>query len=179
VEGITSSTAIAQLQERSKVLKSVEKLFKVKGEATIDKVVSLQNDIKAKNKSIKELNEKIQASQSDDLFKDPESLGSDHVLKVTEVSAGSDLKKLSDLFMDKNENGVLIIHSSNQDKLQVLLRGPKSLKAVNLSNVLKESLPLIDGRGGGKPFMAQGSGSLDNKEQFLSKLKESLVSAMS
>jgi alanyl-tRNA synthetase len=46
------------------------------------------------------------------------------------------------------------------DKANLLVAvGPKAPKALNASELLKELAPLIEGRGGGKPDLAQAGGT--------------------
>ena len=70
---------------------------------------------------------------------------------------------MSDEFASSHPEGTaLIIDTNDEEKAKVLLRAPKSQSKVHCGNLLKKHLPLINGRGGGKPYMAQGSGEKVN-----------------
>lgn len=157
IEATTSETAIHYLSHRSQLLKKVEGLFMDKEERALAKLESLFKDLKDKQKEIEALKDKIQASESKDLFNNVENIGGVD-FAVVEASADTDLRKLSDLFVSKFQNGAVVLFNTNGDKATVLVRASKGAAKVNAGEVLKEILPVINGRGGGKPDIAQGSG---------------------
>lgn len=177
IEALTSTHAINYLRKRSGVLEKIEVIFNDKGERVVPKIKSMQHDLKARMKEIEQLKEKLANLNSQDVFAELENLNEDHVYKAVEVSSDVDLRKLSDNFIDKNPNGVLLIYNSKEDKekISVLLRVSKNNKKVNCSKILKESLELLKGRGGGRPDMAQGSGERKNVDQFIRKVREMVL----
>lgn len=157
IEATTSETAIHHLSHRSQLLKKVESLFMDKEERALVKLENLIKDLKEKQKEIESLKDKIQLSESKDLFNNVENLGGiDYA--IIEASPDSDLRKLSDLFISKFQNGAVVLYNLNGDKASVLVRSSKGASKLNAGDALKDILPVINGRGGGKPDMAQGSG---------------------
>ena len=159
IEALTSTTAFERLNQRSGLLNQVERLFSTKEEKILDKINSLISEIKEKNKSISQLQDKLQELQSNDLFNDIQKIGNYSFVSI-EAPENSDLRKLSDSFVAKNQNGIILARAQKGPKLAVLLRRHKDIKDLNCSNILKETLPMLNGRGGGKPDMAQGSAEL-------------------
>ncbi len=157
IEATTSETAIHYLSHRSSLLKKVEAMFMDKEERALGKLENLFKDLKEKQKEIEALKDKIQLSESKDLFNSVETLGGID-FAVIEASPESDLRKLSDLFVSKFQNGAVVLYNLNGDKASVLVRAAKGASKFNAGEALKEILPVINGRGGGKPDMAQGSG---------------------
>lgn len=157
IEATTSETAINYLSHRSSLLKKFEGMFNDKEERALAKLENLFKDLKEKQKEIEALKEKIQASESKDLFNQVENIGGVDVA-IVEASADSDLRKLSDLFVSKYQNGAVVLYNTNGDKATVLVRAAKGVSKLNAGDALKEILSVINGRGGGKPDMAQGSG---------------------
>lgn len=157
IEATTSETAIHYLSHRSQLLKKVEILFMDKEERALVKLENLFKDLKEKQKEIESLKDKIQLNESKDLFNNVENLGGiDYA--IIEASPDSDLRKLSDLFISKFQNGAVVLYNLNGDKASVLVRSSKGASKLNAGDALKDILPVINGRGGGKPDMAQGSG---------------------
>jgi len=177
IEAITSSTALHYLEERSKVLNRLELLLKDKNTGVIKKVENLIKENKEKQKSIRELSDKINSSQGQDLFSNPEMLRGKIPYKAIKIPNETSLKKLSDLYLAKNPNGIILLYNFSADKTSVLLKSPKK-SPINCSQILKEALPLINGRGGGRPDMAQGSGEKSDLTEFLvlvrAKIEENL-----
>lgn len=173
IEATTSENAIKRLNERSKTLKEVELLVSAGPHNVSQKVQGLLEDLKKSQKEITKLKGELTSKDSQDLFSNPEKLSDEVSFKSAEVPEGSDLRQLSDLFMDKNPKGVVLLTMEKNGKLAVLLRANKKA-GIPCNNILKDTLPLIGGRGGGRPDMAQGSGEPGNLEEFTSKVKELL-----
>lgn len=157
IEATTSETAINHLSHRSSLLKKFEGMFNDKEERALAKLENLFKDLKDKQKEIEALKDKIQASESKDLFNNVENIGGIDVA-IVEASADSDLRKLSDIFVSKFQNGAVVLFNANGDKATVLVRAAKGVSKLNAGDALKEILTVVNGRGGGKPDMAQGSG---------------------
>lgn len=86
----------------------------------------------------------------------------------------SGLKKLADLFADKHPQGVALITHKDGDRLTVVLRAPRDAKEIDCGKILKDTLPVMEGRGGGKPDMAQGSGLAAKGNEFIASVKKGL-----
>lgn len=154
IEATTSETAIHHLTHRSLLLKKVEALFNDKEDKAVGKIEILLKDLKDKQKEIEALKDKIQATESKELFSTVEKIGGIDV-GIIEADADSDLRKLSDLFISKFQNGAVVLYNN---KGSVLVRASKGAAKLNAGEALKEILTVVNGRGGGKADIAQGSG---------------------
>jgi alanyl-tRNA synthetase len=167
IEATTSQNAINYLSHRSKLLKQVESYFNDKEDGAIQKVFGSFKDLKEKQKEIETLKDKIQAIEARDLFKNIEVINGIDTA-VLETTADNDLRKLSDLFIGKFPNGAVVLYSVAGDKVQVLVRAGKCANTLNAGDTLKEILLVVNGRGGGKIDLAQGSGDAS----MVSKIKD-------
>ena len=164
IEATTSENAIKYLSHRSQYFKKVESLFNDKEERAIHKIESFLKELKEKQKEIEFLKDKIQASESKDLFNSTENISGIDIA-IVEAANDSDLRKLSDLFISKYQNGAVVLYNK---KGAVLVRSSKGASKLNAGTVLKEILTMMNGKGGGKPDLAQGSG----EAALISKVKE-------
>jgi alanyl-tRNA synthetase len=174
IEATTSINAIHHLKKRSNILSQIELITSSKEEKVPKKIEALYADVKKVQKEIDKLKNEITAAKSEDLFANPELLNGKVAYKYAQAPEGSDLRKLSDSYMDKNPHGVVLITCKSGDKVSVLLRGPKKSN-IACNAIFKSSIDIIDGRGGGRPDMAQGSGSAKNLDAFVEKIR-SLIS---
>ena len=72
------------------------------------------------------------------------------------------LRDLSDMIKQKVPEAVIVLGMKDPetDKASLLVAvGPKAPKTLNANELLKQLAPFIDGRGGGKPDMAQAGGT--------------------
>ncbi len=86
---------------------------------------------------------------------------------VAKEASGLDaagMRQLSDTLLDRIKSGVVVIGRANDGKVSLIVRTSDDLtKKVPAGQVIKELAPIIGGRGGGKPDMAEGGGSQPEK----------------
>jgi alanyl-tRNA synthetase len=169
IEAITSTNAIDYLLHRSKILSEVEKNFSVKEEKVLDKISALFADVKDKNKQIETLNDKLQNFESQSLFNDQRTIKDGLTLTIAKASSSdqSNMRKLGDIFVDKFPKGVLFLYAAEGDKVSFIMKTNRANVSVDCSAVLKQVMPIVNGRGGGKPDNAQGSGDATKTSELL------------
>lgn len=166
IEALSSATAINYLKHRSTLFESLEESMKVKDTTVLERYKQLAADHKQLQRELKSLNEKIEASKSGDLFDSPATMG-DFRYKAVEVDSKTNLKNLADLFAQKLPNGILLAHAKDGDKFKAILRVVPKTDKFNASKLLGEGLKVANGRGGGRPDMAQGSGDASKLSDFV------------
>jgi alanyl-tRNA synthetase len=169
IEGFASFAAYNYLSLRSKALAKIEAKFSVKGEDVFKKIDSLQQELKEKIKMVKTLTDKVQSDQGKDLFSKVQNIGKDFGLVTVDLKGGNpkDFRSLSDKFVDSNQKDVLLLYTKDSDKVCYILRTNRKNQIINCSTILKKAQVCINGKGGGRPDMAQGSGQLADIDQFL------------
>lgn len=65
--------------------------------------------------------------------------------------------KIASKLSDYN-NTVALLGIKNEDKVNLIFTCSKNIEYINMSNILKDAITLVDGRGGGNNFLAQGGG---------------------
>jgi alanyl-tRNA synthetase len=71
----------------------------------------------------------------------------------------SALRQLSDTLLSQLKSGVVVLGRRAEGKASLIVRTSNDLlKRVPAGTVIKELAPIIGGRGGGKPDMAEGGG---------------------
>ena len=74
------------------------------------------------------------------------------------------MRQLSDTLLARINSGVVVLGRSNEGKVSLIVRtSPDLTKRVPAGQVIKELAPIIGGRGGGKPDMAEGGGNQPEK----------------
>ena len=175
IEAITSSNAVDYLLNRSRILGEVEKEFSVKEEKVLEKIQALRDDIKAKNKDLETLNDKLQNFESQSLFNNQQPIKDGMTLTLAKASADlNGMKKLGDIFVDKFPKGVLFLYNIEGDKASFILKTNRTNTSVNCSDVLKKVMPIVNGRGGGKPDNAQGSGDAAKLDELIKAVEGAL-----
>ena len=74
------------------------------------------------------------------------------------------MRQLSDTLLARTGSGVVVLGRSSDGKVSLIVRTSQDLlKRVPAGQVIKELAPLVGGRGGGKPDMAEGGGGQPEK----------------
>jgi alanyl-tRNA synthetase len=74
------------------------------------------------------------------------------------------MRQLSDTLLARINSGVVVLGRSLEGKVSLIVRtSPDLLKRVPAGQVIKELAPIVGGRGGGKPDMAEGGGNQPEK----------------
>ena len=174
IEAVTSETALQRLTERSDYLRDIEQLINAPADQLSDRISSLVADLKGLNKEVKKFKDQSEARQTQSLFDSSEKInGVD--LVVAEAPKESDMRKLSDGFINKYEKGLLILTQDKGENSGVLLRSTKKL-SFDCGKSFKAAADVMNGRGGGRKDMAQGSGEKSLVKHFIEKVREQLNS---
>ena len=82
---------------------------------------------------------------------------------ITKIVEGLDkggMRHLSDTLMAKIKSGVVVLGRSEDDKVSFIVRVSDDLTdKIKAGKIVQEIAPIVGGRGGGKPDMAEGGGT--------------------
>lgn len=95
---------------------------------------------------------------------------------VTEVDVpnAKAIRSTMDDFKSKLQDTIIILASNVDDKVSMVATVPKSLtNNVKAGDLIKQMAPIVGGKGGGRPDMAQGGGTQpENISKSLSFIKD-------
>jgi alanyl-tRNA synthetase len=84
--------------------------------------------------------------------------------KIVEGLDGNGMRQLSDTLLSRLKSGIVVIGRKEEGKAGIIVRVSDDLTAkVKAGNVIKEIVPIVGGKGGGRPDMAEGGGSEPEK----------------
>lgn len=175
IEALTSQGAFDYLKNRSKTLKEVETIYSAKDDLLISKITKNQEDQKNLLKKIQKLEDQIQALEAKNVKADIAKLDSGVEFHVLQTKLGAkELKSFSDKYLEQNPKSIfMLISSTDEGKFSFVLRKDPTIKTL-LNKFIKDCLKTVNGRGGGKPDLVQGSGELANIDQFKSEIIQNL-----
>jgi alanyl-tRNA synthetase len=147
---------IRVIRDRLKVTSADEILGK------IDRMNAQERELR---KQIEQLQAKSASGEVDEMLSAAKKFGTTVVISAQTSPDAEGIKRLRDLadrIKQKSPNSVIILGMKDPDgaKASVLAAvGPQGPKGVSAGDIIKEIAPLIEGRGGGKPDMAQAGGT--------------------
>ena len=124
----------------------------------INSINKLSNDLKNLLDENRQIKSEIGEYQIKDMIKEAKSIGD--VCVVTKIYDGGDIKYISKIAekITLNDNMIVLFAIKSEDKANLIFAASKNINNISMSDLLKDAISLIDGRGGGSKFMAQGGG---------------------
>ncbi len=161
IEAITGDSAIEFTQKQAWLINQLASSLKTDKLSLSDKVEQLVVKSKQQDREIDKLKAKLSSSQGTDLLSQIEQVGEIKLLavKVEGVDAKG-LRILADQLKDKLGSGIIVLAAEVDGKVSLITGVTKDLtKKYHAGNLMKALAERLDGRGGGRPDMAQGGGS--------------------
>lgn len=170
IEGLTSAKAYKTSIEREDELKDIGALVKGQPGDIIKKVEALVQKQKSTEAELGKLKDRLASSGSDDLMGKVVEAGGIKLLSTDiEGADGKTLRTMMDSLKGKIGSGVIVLGSSADDKVSLIAGVTKDLTdRFHAGKIIGEIAPIVGGKGGGRPDMAQAGG------KDVSKLGEAL-----
>lgn len=176
IEAITGNNLLDYYKAEEKKLFDAAVMLKCGPDDLNNRIEALLDEIK----KVKSENESLKAKAAGDALGDAENNAVDvnGVKVITAKAGGADvnsLRTLTDTFKSKYPDVVVVLASDAEGKVTLVAAASDSAvkKGVMAGNIIKEIAPLVGGRGGGRPNMAQAGGTdVSGIEGALSKAVE-------
>jgi alanyl-tRNA synthetase len=163
IEAVTGKGAVAYMQEQAGVLSALARHLRVGVLDLPERVEKLQDSLKAAHAELEKLKQKAQAAAAANAADAAVDVKGVKLLAIK--ADGVDPKGLrdyADKLRDKVHSGVVVLGVPDGDKVTLLVALTADVaKAGRLhaGNLIKELAPIVGGKGGGKPDLAQAGGS--------------------
>lgn len=175
IEAITAEKALEHTFEFENKIATVKDNLKANDSNMLDKLKTLVDQVKKQEKQIAKLKKDLLSGSSSDIKE--QKIG-DNTIIVANIE-GVDVKTLRekiDDYKSKDDKVVAVLTTVSSDKVQFVIGvGKSATTKIKAGDIAKELSSHIDGKGGGRPDMAQGGGNnatnidkaLENTEQFI------------
>lgn len=182
IEAITGMEAYKYVQKNQKTIQEIADTLKTQVQNVVERVADLVHETKEKDREINKLKSQLASNSTGDILDKATVVGGINVVvEVLENQEMDDLRKIGDVLKEKIGSGVIVLGSSNQDKVNFVAMATKDAvsKGVHAGNLVKEAAKIAGGGGGGRPDMAQAGGKNPQKiQEALDTVKEILVNQL-
>ncbi|MGZ4032899.1 MAG: alanyl-tRNA editing protein [Tumebacillaceae bacterium] len=150
--------ALNAMTEKQLILRTLSRQLTSAENELPDSVARLQNENKENVRALNDAKTKLQELEVGELLAAAESK---HAVKLVAKTFPDrpmqELQRLAQQIIDRDSAAVALLISSGAKKEMVFARGADVQVAMN--ELIKETLPLVEGKGGGNAKIAQGGGA--------------------
>lgn len=125
-------------------------------------IKNLREQLKSSLEENKKTNHELACYEIKALMETAENI--DNYLVIKHIYENGNVKYVSKLAtkLTENDNTIALMAVTNGEKATLIFAASKNIKGISMKDLLKNTLPLIDGSGGGSVFLAQGAGKNHN-----------------
>ena len=175
IEAITGEEAAKYTQRLEKELKRAAQVLKVSPLEVVDRIEKLLKHQRELEREIETLKGKLTTRDSRDMMDKVREVNGIKILS-TQVEAPDvqTLRDYGDKIRDRLGSGIVLLGSRVDGKAMILCMVTKDLtNRFHSGEIVRKIAPLVEGKGGGKPEMAQAGGPRGDKlEEALEKIWE-------
>lgn len=156
IEFVAGMRALADYRRANASARAVAALFSTSRDDAPQLAASMVEDNKELQKRVRALEDIAAEVEAENLVSASQSEGTRIITQVFEKRDAESLKKLAHA-LTSHPNTIALLGSIDKDTARLVFA--RSADAVgDMSELMREACHMIDGRGGGKPDMAQGGG---------------------
>jgi alanyl-tRNA synthetase len=161
IEAVTGKAAYDLVASQEALLVKLAEQLKAQPANLADKLDQVLHGAKRAEKELSAAKAKLAAASSGDLVNRAVEVGGIKVLAIhVEGTPADALRDLSDKLKDKLGSGVLLLAANDGDKIALVAGVTKDLTGqLKAGDLMRFVAPQLDGKGGGRPDMAQGGGT--------------------
>lgn len=162
VEAVSGAGALTAIREHELTLQQVGDLVKGSGAEVADKVQRLLTQQRELERQLQQLRSQLAGSQSEDLLAQAFTSRDGFKVIAAPVDAADQkrLLEMADVLRERMGRGVIILASGVENRVNLLAAVTKDLAPrVHAGNIISKLAPIVGGRGGGRPELAQAGGT--------------------
>jgi alanyl-tRNA synthetase len=161
IVAVTGPGALEYVQQIADTVEQLAERVRGTPEDVIEKVDRLREENRTLQRQLEELQRKLATSGARDLLADLREIGGIKVLATrTAVADPPALRSLGDELRGRLQSGVLALAGVADGKVSIVVMvTPDVTDRVSAKSLVEQVAPLVGGRGGGRPELAQGSGN--------------------
>ncbi|MET2741603.1 alanine--tRNA ligase [Staphylococcus caprae] len=166
IEALTGKSAFLYLEDIQSKFNTIKNNVKVKSDdQVVGKITQLQEEEKNLLKQLEQRNKEITSLKMGNIEDQVEIINDLKVLATeVDVPNAKAIRSTMDDFKSKLQDAIIVLASNVDGKVSIIATVPKSLTdQVKAGDLIKHMAPVVGGKGGGRPDMAQGGGTQPEK----------------
>jgi alanyl-tRNA synthetase len=161
IEALTGEAAIERMLTQQRIVEDLARDLRTTWSEVPAAVVAVQDRARAADREIERLQGRLAGAQAGNLLDQAVNVDDFRVLaSIVSVESKDALRQLGDRLRDQLQSGVVVLGSVVGDSPTLLAMVTKDIVArgVKAGDIVREASALIEGRGGGRPEVAEAGG---------------------
>ncbi|MCK4913810.1 MAG: alanine--tRNA ligase, partial [Planctomycetes bacterium] len=169
ITGLTGSALSDYFTKQSEIIAQLSQTLKVPAELLPERIEKLLNDLKAEKKRAKSSSGNTQDEtmlEAKSALEKCEVVGKTSIVTIHLSAASIEQARTAiDMLKKKAESAAIVLGFSEDEKVTLISAVTDDLIKAGLKagDIIKQIAPIVDGRGGGRPQMAQAGGKEPEK----------------
>lgn len=179
IEYVAGKRAVEEFYKKDSFTTSVCRFLNASEEEAINGIKNLNDKLKETLDKNKKLSEEVAAYEVKDMISKGEKI--QDIAVVRKIYQGEDLKYVNKVVSKIVEGGrtIALFAVTNEERANLIFAASQDINNISMNELLKDAITLIDGKGGGSAYQAQGGGKNNNNldstlDYALSKIKQRL-----
>jgi alanyl-tRNA synthetase len=161
IEAITGDEAISRMLEQQRTLDASGRALRTTWAEVPEQIEALQERMRGLERENERLRGQIAASRAGDLLDQAVDVNGFRVLAARADVEGKDaLRQMGDRLRDRLGSGVVVLGAVIDGRPSLLAMVTPDLvkRGVKAGDIVRETATIVDGRGGGRPELAEAGG---------------------
>lgn len=171
IRAITGFDAFERFRQDERLIDASLGVLKTQRDNLPDAISRLQDELKRTRREMDDLKLKVAlgsqqsaVSGRSDEHKAREINGVKVLGKIVQGLDANGTRQLSDTLLARLKSGIVVLGRTDEEKVGIIVRVSSDLmNKVKAGDVIREIAPIVGGKGGGKPDMAEGGGTEPEK----------------
>ncbi|NMB17241.1 MAG: alanine--tRNA ligase, partial [Firmicutes bacterium] len=166
IEALTGFGALSYQQEREALLEEAAIRLETSPDQILTDIDRMLEEKEELSRSLSQLQKFAIRAKGDELLAQAEHVNEINLLVTRVEDTDMEvLRQMGDYLRDRLQPGVVVLGSSNGDKVILLGMASKEVvsRGIHMGEVIKKTAQVVGGGGGGRPDMAQAGGKNPQK----------------
>ncbi len=163
IEAVTNETAFATFQSDKDLVQTLSRMLKTEPARLMERIEGLQAERGELEKQVQKLSAKLASADSADLVDEATEIeGVKVIAKQINADTRDQLLQYADQLRSKMDEGVVLLASEIDGKAALLCLVTDSAfknRKLKAGDLINEAASYVEGRGGGRPTLAQAGGT--------------------
>ena len=158
VEAVVGKEAFNYVEEKENLIKNLRKVLQSPEEQLLQKLQKLKEELKEKERELEKVKRKLATAEVNQIVENaPVINGIKVVTAKLDGFGGKELAEVADVIRNKAGTAAVMLVGIKDGKASLLIALTKDLTdRFKAGEIIKRIAPILEGRGGGRPDIAQG-----------------------